>query len=150
MTVAATTGLVEAAQVLRSRHVGFLVVTGDGAPNGIPIGVLTDRDIVLELAPHRAEGIAQRDVGVLVRVQRAMLADPPLHGRRRLHAAEGDLQWQPHWRAPLRKQRFSLHDHAPQGPSCRQYALAAATAMQAAEAQVALCAAAGPAGLAAT
>ena len=59
VTVAATTGLVEAAQAMRSRHVGFLVVTGDGAPDGIPIGVLTDRDIVVEVV---SKGIDPRSL----------------------------------------------------------------------------------------
>jgi CBS domain-containing protein len=49
VTVAAATGLVEAALAMRTRHVGFLVVTGDGAANGIPSGVLTDRDVVVEV-----------------------------------------------------------------------------------------------------
>jgi len=48
-TVAAATGLVEAALAMRTRHVGFLVVTDDGAVNGIPVGVLTDRDVVVEV-----------------------------------------------------------------------------------------------------
>jgi len=49
VTVAAKAGLVEAAQTMRTRHVGFLVVTDDGAVNGIPVGVLTDRDVVIEV-----------------------------------------------------------------------------------------------------
>ena len=49
VTVAAAAGLVDAAQTMRSRHVGFLVVTADGDANGIPTGVLTDRDVVVEV-----------------------------------------------------------------------------------------------------
>ena len=48
ITVAADASLVEAAQLMRARHVGFLVVTPDGG-EGPPIGVLTDRDIVVEV-----------------------------------------------------------------------------------------------------
>lgn len=41
-------GLAEAAELMRDKHVGFLVVVDDALP-GIrePIGVLTDRDIVV-------------------------------------------------------------------------------------------------------
>ncbi|HUO81080.1 MAG TPA: CBS domain-containing protein [Steroidobacteraceae bacterium] len=48
VTIAAEASLVEAAQLMRARHVGFLVVTPDGL-EGPPIGVLTDRDIVVEV-----------------------------------------------------------------------------------------------------
>jgi CBS domain-containing protein len=51
--IAADASLVEAAQLMRSRHVGFLVVTPDGNA-GPPIGVLTDRDIVIEVV---SEGV---------------------------------------------------------------------------------------------
>ncbi len=46
--IAADASLVEAAQLMRARHVGFLVVTPDGL-GGPPLGVLTDRDIVVEV-----------------------------------------------------------------------------------------------------
>ena len=49
VTVGTQAGIVEAAQAMRTRHVGFLVVTGDGAASGIPVGVLTDRDVVVEV-----------------------------------------------------------------------------------------------------
>jgi CBS domain-containing protein len=44
VTIGPGADLVEAAQMMREFHVGFLVV-GDG---GLPLGVVTDRDIVLE------------------------------------------------------------------------------------------------------
>lgn len=53
VTIAADASLVEAAQLMRARHVGFLVVTPDGG-EGAPIGVLTDRDIVIEVV---SEGV---------------------------------------------------------------------------------------------
>jgi CBS domain-containing protein len=53
VTIAADASLVEAAQLMRTRHVGFLVVTPDGEA-GAPIGVLTDRDIVIEVV---SEGV---------------------------------------------------------------------------------------------
>lgn len=48
VTIAADASLVDAAQLMRNRHVGFLIVTPDGG-EGPPIGVLTDRDIVIEV-----------------------------------------------------------------------------------------------------
>lgn len=53
ITIAADASLAEAAQRMRARHVGFLVVTADGTP-GRPLGVLTDRDIVVEVV---SEGV---------------------------------------------------------------------------------------------
>jgi CBS domain-containing protein len=46
-----------AARLMRDQHVGFLVVYGDGDPLQKPIGVLTDRDLVLavmarDVDPH--------------------------------------------------------------------------------------------------
>jgi CBS domain-containing protein len=54
VTVAADASLVEAAQLMRTRHVGFLVVTPDGG-SGPPIGVLTDRDIVVEVVSEAVD-----------------------------------------------------------------------------------------------
>jgi predicted transcriptional regulator len=44
-----TADIVEAAQLMRNQHVGFLVVFKDGDQWKHPIGVLTDRDIALEV-----------------------------------------------------------------------------------------------------
>ena len=60
VTIAADASLVEAAQMMRTRHVGFLVVTADGSL-GAPIGVLTDRDIVIEVC---SEGVDVTSVTV--------------------------------------------------------------------------------------
>lgn len=55
VTVLATDGLVHAARVMRERHVGFLIVIEEQPGGGrAPIGVLTDRDIVV--------GVVARDV----------------------------------------------------------------------------------------
>lgn len=50
--VAADASLNEAAETMRKRHVGALVVTEQ--PNGerIPVGMITDRDIVLAVVAH--------------------------------------------------------------------------------------------------
>ncbi len=60
VTIAADASLVEAAQMMRGRHVGLLVVTPDGG-FGPPIGVLTDRDIVVEVI---SEGVDPTSVTV--------------------------------------------------------------------------------------
>jgi CBS domain-containing protein len=60
VTIAADASLVEAAQVMRARHVGFLVVTADGG-DGRPLGVLTDREIVVEVV---SEGVDPTTVTV--------------------------------------------------------------------------------------
>ena len=57
--------LVDAARMMREHHVGFLVVSEDGPP----LGVITDRDIVLEAV---ATGVDPRAVTVLD----AMTRDP--------------------------------------------------------------------------
>ncbi|HXQ64642.1 MAG TPA: CBS domain-containing protein, partial [Steroidobacteraceae bacterium] len=49
VVVAADADLVTAAQLMRAQHVGFLVVTENGAERSTPLGVLTDRDIVVEV-----------------------------------------------------------------------------------------------------
>ena len=42
------TGLIEAAQLMREHHVGSLVVVGERQlPDKLPIGMITDRDIVV-------------------------------------------------------------------------------------------------------
>ncbi len=47
-TIRATDEIITAAELMRERHVGYLVVV-DGA---VPIGVLTDRDIVVDVVAH--------------------------------------------------------------------------------------------------
>jgi CBS domain-containing protein len=47
VSVQRETGLVEAAQRMRERHVGSLVVVAEQFGQCIPIGMLTDRDIVV-------------------------------------------------------------------------------------------------------
>ena len=41
------TGLIEAARLMREHHVGSLVVVGERLSEKLPIGMLTDRDIVV-------------------------------------------------------------------------------------------------------
>ncbi|UGB39584.1 CBS domain-containing protein [Frateuria soli] len=54
VSISPAASVVEAARLMRTRHVGVLVVVEQ--PNGerIPVGVLTDRDIVLEVVAPEA------------------------------------------------------------------------------------------------
>jgi CBS domain-containing protein len=58
------TSLVEIAKLMRQYHVGCVVITESQAENNIPIGIITDRDIVLEIiAPQlNLESVAVGDV----------------------------------------------------------------------------------------
>jgi CBS domain-containing protein len=47
VSINAGAALLDAAELMRTRHVGSLPVTADDQPNGAPSGILTDRDIVL-------------------------------------------------------------------------------------------------------
>ena len=59
-----STSAVDAAQKMRAAHIGNLVVVEDreGAP--VPIGVLTDRDIVIQVVAKEVDpkGVAGRDI----------------------------------------------------------------------------------------
>jgi len=57
VSIGAAADLVEAATLMRESHVGFLVVMDGSAP----VGVITDRDIVLETV---AADVSPRDVTV--------------------------------------------------------------------------------------
>lgn len=54
VAIAATADAAEAAKLMRSEHVGFLIVYREGDALQRPVGVLTDRDLVL--------GVMARDV----------------------------------------------------------------------------------------
>jgi len=73
VSIAAGVDLVNAANVMRTRHVGLLVVTADGSERGAPIGVLTDRDVVIEVV---SKGVDPTQV----KVEDAMSRDPVTTG----------------------------------------------------------------------
>jgi CBS domain-containing protein len=55
-TVAKTAAVVRAAQLMREKHVGYLVVVDtDSARERAPIGVLTDRDIVITVVAREID-----------------------------------------------------------------------------------------------
>ena len=49
VTVTSTADVAEVARLMRDEHVGFLVVVAGDDPQRTPIGVITDRDIVVEV-----------------------------------------------------------------------------------------------------
>jgi CBS domain-containing protein len=64
VTVDPATDCVAIAKLMRDEHVGFLVVVQDGDPNRKPLGVITDRDLVLQVCAQDVDlhGITAADV----------------------------------------------------------------------------------------
>ncbi len=58
--------VLEAARRMRDEHVGDLVVVEERAGRRVPVGVLTDRDIVVGLLARDIEHLGQIDVGDLL------------------------------------------------------------------------------------
>ena len=58
------TTIVEAAQLMRSYHVGTLVVVEKKGDESMPLGVVTDRDLVIEVLAQQVppEGISVADI----------------------------------------------------------------------------------------
>ena len=49
------TGLIEAARLMREHHVGSLVVVGERLSEKLPIGMITDRDIVVAAVAKKVD-----------------------------------------------------------------------------------------------
>jgi len=64
IVVEGTSNLLEAAQTMRHHHVGSVVVVDRAGPEAKPIGILTDRDLVVEVlaAEVAPETITVKDV----------------------------------------------------------------------------------------
>jgi CBS domain-containing protein len=67
VTVTSTQNLVEAARLMRDQHVGFLVVVDAEAERLRPVGVLTDRDIVVQVTAREVDARALTVGDVMVR-----------------------------------------------------------------------------------
>ncbi len=69
VTIAPGAGLGEAAQLMREKHVGMLVVVEpvEGQPDRIVQGVLTDRDIVITVVGRDADPKALKVLDVMTR-----------------------------------------------------------------------------------
>lgn len=57
VTISSSDGVVRAAQLMRATHVGYLVVVETDAVEGMmhPVGVLTDRDIVMTVVAREVD-----------------------------------------------------------------------------------------------
>jgi CBS domain-containing protein len=55
------TSIAEAARLMREHHVGGLVVVQEKSGKRVPVGIITDRDLVIEVI---AEGVDMRDISV--------------------------------------------------------------------------------------
>ncbi|MGD8591546.1 MAG: CBS domain-containing protein, partial [Gammaproteobacteria bacterium] len=58
------TSLIEIAKLMRQHHVGCVIISESQAGNNIPVGIITDRDIVLEIVAPQLdfEAVAVGDV----------------------------------------------------------------------------------------
>lgn len=58
------TGIVEAAQLMRQYHVGTLIVVDDRADQAVPVGIITDRDIIVEIIAQEVDldAVAAEDI----------------------------------------------------------------------------------------
>ena len=61
VTAGRDTAITDAARLMRDHHVGSIVVVDETAASVVPVGILTDRDIVLEII---AKEVATNDVCV--------------------------------------------------------------------------------------
>ncbi len=64
VVIEAETSIVEAARLMRQHHVGALVVVEETSAGVIPVGMLTDRDLVVEVIAQEIapQSIAVKDV----------------------------------------------------------------------------------------
>lgn len=70
VTVGPSAGLAVAARLMRDEHIGYLVVVEperSTGPGGAPIGVITDRDIVVAVVAREADPCALRVGDVMAR-----------------------------------------------------------------------------------
>lgn len=67
VTVTRETSVIEAAALMRARHVGAVVIVEDSGDRKVPVGMLTDRDIVVEIVAVGLDGTAMNVGEVLQR-----------------------------------------------------------------------------------
>ncbi len=67
VSIDGSTDIVAAARLMRERHVGFLIVTQEGDEIRRPVGVLTDRDIVLQVTAREVDPQSLRTEDVMTR-----------------------------------------------------------------------------------
>jgi predicted transcriptional regulator len=85
VVVAADADLLSAAQLMRTQHVGYLVVTANGSEQGAPVGVLTDRDIVVEVVSKGVDPLQLKAEDAMSREPLVISADArPEHALRQM------------------------------------------------------------------
>jgi CBS domain-containing protein len=67
VTVHGSDDLVTAARLMRERHIGYLVVVDGRGASGRPVGVLTDRDIVIAVVARGVDPASLRVEDVMTR-----------------------------------------------------------------------------------
>lgn len=82
VTIRPFDGLIAAAKLMRERHVGYLVVTEPAVGEGEqkPVGVLTDRDIVVKVLARQIDPRALRVGDVMTRDPVLATTTDPLAG----------------------------------------------------------------------
>jgi len=80
VTVSASDDLASAARLMREQHIGYLVVIEPAfQENGVrPVGVLTDRDIVVTVVAREADPRSLRVGDVMTQAPVTVLADDPV------------------------------------------------------------------------
>src|SRR5689334_8146145 len=66
VTVRKSERLTEAAKRMREAHVGDLVVVETYGPRVVPVGILTDRDIVIEVVARVPDRMTSLEVGDVI------------------------------------------------------------------------------------
>jgi CBS domain-containing protein len=67
--------VIEAARLMRDHHVGDLVVVEETEGQRIPVGILTDRDIVLEVIAKEADYLPALTVGDIMSMELLTVPD---------------------------------------------------------------------------
>lgn len=78
VTVRPTDEILQAAQLMRQKHVGYLVVTDAVGVSAPPIGVLTDRDIVITVVARALEPGSVRVADIMTTRPVTVGEDTPL------------------------------------------------------------------------
>jgi CBS domain-containing protein len=78
-TIDAEADAAQAAKAMRQYHVGFLVVTSKQNGRETPIGVLTDRDIVLEVVAQNVDPHAVAVKDIMTRKPLLVRENAPIH-----------------------------------------------------------------------
>lgn len=99
VTAGRDTSIVEVARLMRERQVGCVVVVDEVNGNTVPVGMITDRDLVLEVIAAEADPLKLSAENIVIHSVvtagedddiREMLHSMRRHGVRRLPVVNGD------------------------------------------------------------